>query len=74
VAFGIIGIGLCRLLPEFDGPVRVALAVTLIGSRLLGVSDDVAFRCIWADGGRACRRRQALRPPRGLRDVCTRWS
>src|ERR1700720_2872217 len=26
VAFFVVGIGLCRLLPEFDGPVRVVLA------------------------------------------------
>src|SRR5882757_3025887 len=31
VAFFIIGIGLCRLLPEFDGAVRIALVITVIG-------------------------------------------
>src|SRR6478672_4019460 len=31
VAFFIIGVGLCRLLPEFDGPVRVVLAVAITG-------------------------------------------
>ena len=31
VAFFIVGIGLCRLLPEFDGPVRVVLVITIIG-------------------------------------------
>src|ERR1700704_3499736 len=31
VAFFLIGIGLCRLLPEFDGPVRVVLAVAISG-------------------------------------------
>src|SRR5216684_3540605 len=31
VAFFIIGIGLCRLLPEFDGPVRVVLAIAITG-------------------------------------------
>ena len=31
VAFFIVGIGLCRLLPEFDGPVRVVLAVAIVG-------------------------------------------
>src|SRR4051794_23068675 len=31
VAFFIIGIGLCRLLPEFDGEVRVILGVIVIG-------------------------------------------
>src|SRR5258708_33599538 len=31
VAFFLIGIGLCRLLLEFDGPVRVVLAIAIIG-------------------------------------------
>ena len=31
VAFFLVGIGLCRLLPEFDGPVRVILAISIIG-------------------------------------------
>src|SRR5262252_7523199 len=31
ICFLIIGIGLCRLLPEFGGPVRVVLAIAMIG-------------------------------------------
>src|SRR5882724_11109779 len=31
VAFFLVGIGLCRLLPEFDGPVRVVLAIAIAG-------------------------------------------
>src|SRR4029077_12829241 len=31
VAFSAVGIGLCRLLSEFDGPVRVALVVAIVG-------------------------------------------
>src|SRR6266436_1541217 len=31
VAFFIIAIGLCRLMPEFHGPVRVILAVAIVG-------------------------------------------
>ena len=31
VAFFIIGVGLCRLLPEFDGVVRVILAISIVG-------------------------------------------
>src|ERR1700729_1976146 len=31
VAFFIVGIGLCRLLPEFDGPVRAILVVGITG-------------------------------------------
>jgi hypothetical protein len=31
IAFFLIGIGLCRLIPEFDGAVRVTLAIATIG-------------------------------------------
>src|ERR1700732_226702 len=31
VAFVVVGIGLWRLLPEFDGPVRLVLAIAIIG-------------------------------------------
>jgi hypothetical protein len=31
VAFFVVGIGLCRLLPEFEGQVRVALVIAIIG-------------------------------------------
>src|SRR5450755_3128521 len=31
VAFFVIGVGLCRLLPEFERPVRVVLVVNIIG-------------------------------------------
>src|ERR1700751_3164625 len=31
VSFLVVGIGLCRLLPEFNGPVRVALAIAISG-------------------------------------------
>src|SRR5438046_958527 len=31
VAFFIIGIGLCRLLPEFEGPARAVLAIPIVG-------------------------------------------
>ena len=31
VAFAAIAIGLCRLLPDFDGPVRVVLAIAIVG-------------------------------------------
>src|ERR1700682_2834197 len=30
-AFFVVGIGICRLLPEFDGAVRVVLAIAIIG-------------------------------------------
>ena len=31
IAFFIVGIGLCRLLPEFDGEVRIVIVFTIIG-------------------------------------------
>jgi hypothetical protein len=75
VAFFIIGIGLCRLLPEFDGPVRAALAVAIAGIAaylaFLMTVDVPMYLNRWraglADGSRL------LRPLEGLRDVSTRW-
>src|SRR3984893_15806997 len=40
VAFFVVGIGLCRLLPEFDGPVRVVLAIAIIGTMVLWQNAD----------------------------------
>jgi hypothetical protein len=75
VAFFLIGIGLCRLLPAFDGPVRVVLAIAITG-----IAGYLAFlttidvpmylnrwRAVVADGSKL------LRPLEGLRDVSTRW-
>jgi hypothetical protein len=75
VAFFIIGIGLCRLLPEFDGPVRAVLAVAIAGIAaylaFLMTVDVPMYLNRWraglADGSRL------LRPLEGLRDVSTRW-
>src|SRR5258708_2704210 len=75
VAFFIVGIGLCRLLPEFDGPVRVVLAIVIIGIAgylaFLMTIDVPMYLSRWragvADGSRL------LRPIEGLRDVSTRW-
>ena len=75
VAFFIIGIGLCRLLPEFQGPVRVVLIVTIIGIvaylAFLMTIDVPMYLSRWraglADGSKR------LRPLEGLRDVSTRW-
>jgi hypothetical protein len=76
VAFSVIGIGLCRLLPEFDGPVRVVLAISIIGIAgylaFLVTIDVPMYLSRWradvADGGKLL-----LRPLEGLRDVSTRW-
>jgi hypothetical protein len=74
VAFFIVGIGLCRLLPEFDGPVRVVLAIAIIGIAgylaFLATIDVPMYLTRWradiADGGRP------LSPLEGLRDA-SRW-
>jgi hypothetical protein len=74
-AFFIVGIGLCRLLPEFDGPARAVLAVAVIGIAgylaFLMTVDVPMYLSRWragiADGSRL------LRPIEGLRDVSTRW-
>src|SRR6202162_2257293 len=75
VAFFVVGIGFCRLLPEFDGPVRVALAIAIIGIAgylaFLMTIDVPMYLSRWragvADGSRL------LGPLEGLRDVRTRW-
>src|SRR6478672_11857359 len=75
VAFLAVGIGLCRLLPEFDGPVRVVLAITIAGIALylafLMTIDVPMYLNRWraevGDGSKL------LRPIEGLRDVSTRW-
>ena len=76
VAFGVVGIGLCRLLPEFDGPVRVILAIAISGIAgylaFLITVDVPMYLSRWraeaADGSKL-----RLRPLEGLRDVSTRW-
>ena len=75
VAFLIIGIGLCRLLPEFDGPARAVLAIAIVGIAaylaFLIMVDVPMYLGRWraglADGN------PLLRPLEGLRDVSTRW-
>jgi hypothetical protein len=75
IAFFIVGIGLCRLLPEFDGAVRVVLAIAISGIAaylaFLMTVDVPMYLGRWraglADGSRL------MRPLEGLRDVSTRW-
>src|ERR1700727_4027040 len=69
VAFFIVGIGLCRLLPEFDGPVRVVLAIAIAGIAgylaFLMTVDVPMYLSRWraeVGGGRKPRK-----PPGGLR-------
>jgi hypothetical protein len=75
VTFFIIGIGLCRLLPEFDGPVRVMLITAILGIAgylaFLMAVDVPMYLARWrtevGDGS------NLLRPLDGLRDASTRW-
>ena len=74
-AFFIIGIGLCRLLPEFDGAARMVLGIAIVGIAgylaFLVMVDVPMYLGRWrtglADGS------SLLRPLEGLRDVSTRW-
>lgn len=75
VAFLIVGISLCSLLPAFEGAVRVALFVAIIGVAVylafLTIIDVPMYLSRWqgglADGGKG------LGPLEGLRDASTRW-
>jgi hypothetical protein len=75
VAFFLVGIGLCRLLPEFDGPVRVVLGIAIVGIAgylaFLMTVDVPMYLNRWreevGDGS------TLLSPLEGLRDVSTRW-
>jgi hypothetical protein len=74
-AFFVVGIGLCRLLPEFDGPVRMVLAIAIIGVAgylaFLMIIDVPMYLSRWraevADGSKL------LRLFEGFRDANTRW-
>jgi len=75
IAFLLVGIGLCRLLPEFNGQVRLALTAGIIGiagNLAFLVTIDVPmylsrWRLELANGGKL------LGPLTGLYDVSTRW-
>jgi hypothetical protein len=75
VTFFIVGIGLCRLLPDFDAPARVVLAIAITGIAgylaFLMTIDVPMYLSRWragvADGSKL------LGPLEGLRDVSTRW-
>jgi hypothetical protein len=75
VAFFIVGIGLCRLLPEFDGEVRVVLVVTIIGIAgylaFLMTIDVPMYLSRWRAG--VAEGSRHLGHLEGLRDVSTRW-
>ena len=75
VAFFLVGIAVCRLLPEFEGIVRWGLVVAIIGIAgyltFLITIDVPMYLSRWQEstaGGQG-----NLRPIQGLRDACTRW-
>ncbi len=76
VAFFIIGVGLCRLLLDFDGLVRAVLVIAIIGIAgflaFLASVDVPMYLTRWraeaANGGR-----NRLNHREGLRDLCVRW-
>ena len=75
LAFSVVGIGLCRLIPEFDGAARVALMVAIVGIAgylaFLMAVDVPMYLSRWRAG--AAEGSRLLRPLEGLRDVSTRW-
>jgi hypothetical protein len=75
VVFFLIGVALCRLLPEFNGPVRVVFAIAITGIvcflAFLMTVDVPMYLSRWraevGDGSKL------LKPLEGLRDVSRRW-
>src|SRR5262249_892380 len=75
LAFFIVAVGLCRLLPECDGAARVALVVAIVGIAgylaFLATIDVPMYLTRWraevANGSRP------LSPLEGLRDASFRW-
>jgi hypothetical protein len=75
VAFFIVGIGLCRLLPEFDGSVRVALGIAIAGiagylAFLMTIDVPMYLARLRADLANGSK---LMRPLEGLHDASTRW-
>lgn len=75
VAFLIVAVGLCRLLPEFDGAVRAAIVVAIIGITgylaFLATVDVPMYLGRWrTEVASGNRRLSALE---GLRDASLRW-
>ena len=75
VAFFVVGIGLCRLLPEFEGRVGVVLVIAIIGIAsylvFLATVDVQMYLTRWQAEGAASI--GPLSPLEGLRDASVRW-
>jgi len=75
VSFFIVGIALCRLLPEFEGPVAIVLVIAIIGIAsylvFLATIDVPMYLTRWqAETADSVKR---LSPLEGLRDASVRW-
>jgi hypothetical protein len=75
VTFAAIGVGLCRLLPDFAGPMRVVITLAIFGIAgylaFLMAIDVPMYVARWrAKGANGDR---LLRPLAGLRDASRRW-
>jgi hypothetical protein len=75
VAFFIVGVGICRLLPEFHGGLRIILVGAVVGivvylAFLMTVDVPMYLKRWRIDVARGNR---GLRPLEGFRDVSTRW-
>jgi hypothetical protein len=75
VAFFLVGIAVCRLLPEFEGIVRLGLIVAIIGIAgylaFLITIDVPMYLSRWQES--IAVGQETLHPMQGLRDACTRW-
>lgn len=75
VVFLMVGLAVCRLLPEFEGLVRVGLIVAVAGIAaylaFLITIDVPMYLSRWQDG--LADGSKALGPLEGLRDASTRW-
>jgi len=75
VAFFIVGLGLFRLLPEFEGAVRVVLLIAILGIAFylafLATVDVPMYVKRWRE--ELARGSTPLHPLEGLRDVNRRW-
>jgi hypothetical protein len=76
VAFIAVGIGLCRLLPEFGGVIRLGLVVAIVGIGLylafLSAVDVPMYLNRWQEG--LAKGDKVLHPLDGLWDASTRWT
>ena len=75
VSFFVVGIALCRLLPEFEGPVAMVLAIAIIGIAgylfFLATVDVPMYLTRWR--AETINSSRQLSPLAGLRDASVRW-